>query len=421
MLLAHGAPDRQAVAATLPDKHTRVLAGGKVLSQDERDMQRQKRRCARQAVLTEDLVERAQTFNPSITRLQMSTVKVPTMESYLATLHRFVSTLRLSTLDGFSPAQLDQKVQAFLEIAYRDGVFSGIARRLMAAVLWILTRTGPMRSVLPRSHQTATGWSKLEPQKSRPPVPYEVMMRVCRQLAMAGKIFHAVAIWLAFETYLRSCEVLSLKTYQIVLALKDKVAGSQAGLGYTTILASAQEDGMPNKVGEYDLSIPLDLPRQQILADILECRTLGNDETALVSDFPYQNLADAFRRAATISKVHALEPSLHGLRHGGASHDRRTGDRLLLGVQQRGNWRSFNTVRRYEKSGRVLLQLRKLPASVLKEIRAQAPHTPEFLLKCFNQQSPRPPLVTAASSSNSSMVQVRSESSLGSLALVCSR
>ena len=75
-------------------------------------MQQQKRRRIRQAVLTEDLVERAQTFNPSITRLQMSTVKVPTMESYLATLHRFVSTLRLSTLDGLSPAQLDNKAAA---------------------------------------------------------------------------------------------------------------------------------------------------------------------------------------------------------------------------------------------------------------------------------------------------------------------
>ena len=79
-----------------------------------------------------------------------------------------------------------------------------------------------------------------------------------------------MAGWLAFETYLRSCEVLSLKTYQIVMSLKDKVAGSQSGLGFTTILASAQEDGIPNKVGEYDLSIPLDLPRQQILASILE-------------------------------------------------------------------------------------------------------------------------------------------------------
>ena len=178
---------------------------------------------------------------------------------------------------------------------------------------------------------------------------------------------------------------------------------------------------MPNKVGECDLSIPLDLPRQRILAGILERMTMDKHETAMVFDFAYQDLADSFRKASIESKVQVLEPSLHGLRHGGASHDRRTGDRFLLGVQQRGNWRSFNTVRRYEKSGRVLLQLRKLPASVLKEIGAQAPHTPEFLLKCFNQHSPRPPSVADASSSSCSMVQVRSESKLENSALVSFR
>ena len=148
------------------------------------------------------------------------------------------------------------------------------------------------------------------------------------------------------------------------MALKDRGVGSQRGLGSPTTLASAQEDSIP----KYDLSIPLGLPRQQILAIILEHMALEKHETALAFDFAYQNLAYAFRKASTESHVQVLEPYLHDLRHGVASRDRQTGDRPLLGVPQRGNWRSFNTVLRYATSGRVLLLLQKPPASVLTEI-----------------------------------------------------
>ena len=58
----------------------------------------------------EELVQRAETSNSSTTCLQMNTVTVPLMGSYLAAWLRLASTLRTPPLDGFTTPQLDQNI-----------------------------------------------------------------------------------------------------------------------------------------------------------------------------------------------------------------------------------------------------------------------------------------------------------------------
>ena len=69
-------------------------------------------------------------------------------------------------------------------------------------------------------------------------------------------------------------------------------------------------------------------------------------------------------RAAAATGVARLAPTPHGLRHGGASHDHAVRARHILAIQRRGRWRSFDSVRRYEKHGRLALQLRQLPRAL---------------------------------------------------------
>lgn len=210
-------------------------------------------------------------------------------------------------------------------------------------------------------------------------------MAIAHDLALRGLLLHALAVWLAFESYLRSSEVLNLRSFQIVPALVDNVPGSQPGLRHVTVLSHALENELPNKVGEFDLSISLDLPRQHLLGQLLVRRAKMLDPQDLMFPFLYQELATEFQKSAKNMKVHCLRCTLHGLRHGGASHDRRVNARNLAEVQQRGNWRAFASLRRYEKHGRLGIQLQKLPADVLKNIRSLAPRSPMFFVATFNQ------------------------------------
>ena len=55
---------------------------------------------------------------------------------------------------------------------------------------------------------------------------------------------------------------------------------------------------------------------------------------------------------------------LYQLRHGGASHDYASGLRSLEDVRRRGRWRSWDSVRRYEKGSRIGQVLLKLPEAI---------------------------------------------------------
>ena len=68
-----------------------------------------------------------------------------------------------------------------------------------------------------------------------------------------------------------------------------------------------------------------------------------------------------FKRAAADVGLGAWELTPYILRHAGPSHDWLTKARSLDGIKRRGRWISDMSVRRYEKSSRVMRRLATLP------------------------------------------------------------
>ena len=122
-----------------------------------------------------------------------------------------------------------------------------------------------------------------------------------------------------------------------------------------------------SKTNERDVSVPLDLERQAFLVPLLLALRRRRGEHASLFGLSYQGLRESFRAAVVAEDVGILAPSLYGLRHGGASHDRAAGSRPLQEVQQRGAWRAHSSVTRYDKHGRLSFQLARLgPQRVLR-------------------------------------------------------
>ena len=137
---------------------------------------------------------------------------------------------------------------------------------------------------------------------------------------------------------------------------------------FVTILCNAEETENPSKTGEFDISLPLDLERQRTLAAALVALIQGAPQDELLWPISYQMLLREFKTSVEAIGAGCLRPCLHSLRHGGASTDRCLNARTLLEVQQRGAWRAFGSVRRYEKHGRLLSEMRKLPARVRRDL-----------------------------------------------------
>lgn len=69
------------------------------------------------------------------------------------------------------------------------------------------------------------------------------------------------------------------------------------------------------------------------------------------------------------------------LRHGGASRDFALKLRRLEEIQRRGRWKSFASVRRYEKGGRLQQLLRQLPKKVLSDALDAASNIEQIFLR----------------------------------------
>ena len=250
----------------------------------------------------------------------------------------------------------------------------------MAAALWAQPHLrGPIRHAFPRASRCLEGWKRLEPPTSRPPVAREVACLLAATLHAQGLVEMGLLVLVLFESYLRPSEALAMAPTQLIEP-EPLGAGVRRWL---RLIVHPLESERPNKVNEYDHSVALDLPRQQFLVPALVAlkrRRLGEER---LWPFRYIDLSRASNKALSDLGLVSTGISLYGLRHGGASHDRSLRERDLKEVQQRGAWRSFTSVRRYEKHGRLGLEWAKLSAGV----KLQAVTAQSRVLKLF---APRP-------------------------------
>ena len=134
----------------------------------------------------------------------------------------------------------------------------------------------------------------------------------------------------------------------------------------------------------------MDLPPQCGLGPVL--RWWLNQRTAhdIMSSFTYLDYLKAFKKAIDSCGVSCLSPSPYTLRHTGASVDRALRCRTLLEVQQRGGWKSFSSVRRYDKHGRLGRETHKLPATVLLRLQGSRERVLQHFARCCNRPSITP-------------------------------
>ena len=191
-------------------------------------------------------------------------------------------------------------------------------------------------------------------------MPELVVRAAAAWLFLQGDGATALCIMLMFEGYLRPSEALALRAAQIT----GPFGLANAPGTHMSVVVHAAELGQPGKTGEMDHTVVLDLPRQQALAWALaRLRDARPGCWHPLWDFDYNHLQRRFGQALDAVGASCLAGTLYSLRHGGASHDRRLGCRALMEAQQRGNWRAFNSVRRYDKHGRVAIEWMKLPVS----------------------------------------------------------
>ena len=198
------------------------------------------------------------------------------------------------------------------------------------------------------------------PATSRVPIPFEAVCMMVMQLYARGRPEEALAILTCFELYLRPGEVETIKVGHLIAPTSRHVAGRTSW----TVLLHPREDDVPSKTAEFDETLALDLERHVPLGIALSALARRRPQDEPLFRLDARRMAEAFKSTAKelgiaeIGIVHCYQ-----LRHGGASHDFSAKERSLTEVMRRGRWRSWHSVRRYEKGARTVEVVSRLTSS----------------------------------------------------------
>ena len=106
------------------------------------------------------------------------------------------------------------------------------------------------KECLPRTRRALQGWAKMEPQRTRPPVPWALIAAMCLELLKAGEVTVVGAILLMFTAYLRPGEALHLQRGDLIPPLP--------GNTHYSLMMHPAERLQQSKVGLSDESLTLD-------------------------------------------------------------------------------------------------------------------------------------------------------------------
>ena len=317
----------------------------------------------------EQLRPRIIELHPDLTYLQINRVKPATQKKYLAAVDLFLSRHMLKKLPAWDNHTWDCALQEHLDYLFDKGHGRADANAILAAVLWLQPGMGKKtKEVLPLSAASLAGWNRLEPGFMRSPLPYPVVLAMVLTMAEKMLFQEALLLWMLFETYLRCGECLTLHCEDII----PPVLLESGAKSHTMVLACSSDRGLMTKTGLQNVSLALDLQRQQGMAEILVEFAKRRPEKQPLWDITYDRFRNAFKMALLTIGAGQLEATPHTVRHGGASHDRFCSARSLQEVQQRGGWKSHDSVVRYDKHALITKQMAKLDPLVLRFVNLKA-------------------------------------------------
>eukprot|EP00438_Fugacium_kawagutii_P027916 Skav231462 [mRNA] locus=scaffold1847:987492:988208:- [translate_table: standard] len=165
----------------------------------------------------------------------------------------------------------------------------------------------------------------------------------------------AAAVLLQFDLFARPSEVLNLKR-------RDLVPAVNAFATPWGVLFGNSEFFEVTKTGQSDDVVLADSPHRPWCNKLLQ--TLGKHYVDREAPLFHLSLAQYEQLFRAFSKKYGLQPGTftpHVIRHSGPSFDVIHKHRTFEQVQARGRWAAAQSVVRYRKPGRLLMEASKLP------------------------------------------------------------
>lgn len=151
---------------------------------------------------------------PNQTLLEQEAISNEVANDYMIRMQAFRVFVKQECLSVKGEANLDNALTYYLNYLFEEGHDLGDGTKTLAAVLDSNPGCG-QRTRLPRSRRSLQGWNRLDPQKTRPPLPWGLVALIALELAKEGHIIECLTVLLSFVAYLRPGEALSITENKI--------------------------------------------------------------------------------------------------------------------------------------------------------------------------------------------------------------
>eukprot|EP00899_Mesostigma_viride_P020872 jgi/Mesvir1/28787/Mv25579-RA.1 len=209
------------------------------------------------------------------------------------------------------------------------------------------------------------GWKTLVPPRAPPPIPWEAAFALASTMVMQGQRLAGLLVVIVFRHYLRISEALNLRVGHVRLQPDVRLGPAQRG---ALLLRSTK-----TSKGKTQSVVVEDVMSETILRHCIA----GKHAWEAVFPFTYPQFRRIWQAASQALGVAQIF-TIHGLRHGGATHDFLAG-RSMGDIQGRGRWLSSSTVAHYVGLHRSLEV--QLPEVILRAMAACPPRAWRAILK----------------------------------------
>ncbi|CAK0811819.1 unnamed protein product [Prorocentrum cordatum] len=298
--------------------------------------------------LDEEAVEGRGTF------LESSSVSTKTYKDYDQRHSDFQEWIAQNRLSIKLERQPDLVLTDYINHMWSTGHDVSEGSKVLAAYMYFYpdySKAG--RNVLPRARKALRGWRRLEPGRTRPPIPLHLLALLWLEMIHMGSPLMALALVTMWVAYLRPGEAMRLKEKALVSPPRTSASA------LWSLHMHEELDQHPSKVNLFEESLVLDSADLPWLGDLLAGLRKGQPDR-LFFEFKYPLLGQAMLGAAKKVGLEKLKITAYHMRHSGPSHDILFKRRSLASVKARGRWLSDRTVRRYEAHGRLLQQQAKV-------------------------------------------------------------
>ena len=285
------------------------------------------------------------------TVLEQNAVRPATRAQYQIFFTAFLNWASLTPALDLSDSTLDAKIVDYLTELYYRGFGLSVAEKTLASVMHFvpeLGKSGPRQ--IPRAWRAVKGFRRLAPPRSRVAETLPVVAAIATGLVRSGQLEMALWTLISFGLYLRPSENMQL--------LEKDLIEPQQPVKFWTFLLCPEDRGLVSKTGVSDDTIPWDVEDLAWLAKAFPALKKNAQNDGRIWHFEYPELAARMKQEA--EKL-GIQFAPYQLRHSGPSWDRMRQRRSLLAIQKRGRWKSFSSVQRCEKSGRMMQKFSQYP------------------------------------------------------------